>query len=437
MSGHRSTSGTRVYYGWWIVGAGFSMAMLIGGFINYGFTALVEPVAAELGWSYAEVSFAASLRGLEVGLFAPFLGFLVDRRGARQLMVVGGILVGLGLVLLGQVSSLLTFYGAFLLIGAGTSACLGVVPVTAINQWFRSKATVATGVLLSGIAVGGLLVPVATRLIDGLGWRTAATLMGVLAWAVLLPMAFVFRRRPEGYGLRPDSAPEVRAIDGTGSCDGVAGTQGHQGLRALRTRRFWHVSVAIMIHMLVMSAIMTHVMPYLATVGTARTTASLVASAIPLVSIAGRLGFGWLGDRFDKRRVTSLGLALTGVGLVLFAAASTGRGWLFIPFLITIGVGYGGPVPMLPALTREYFGRARFGSVLGLAFGASTVGSMLGPPLAGWAYDRGGSYQSVWLALAALLAVGILALLTAPVRMADAEDVAAAALLRDAEVRIV
>ena len=100
----------RVFYGWWIVGASFFIIFYIAGFINFGFTAFFEPIASEFGWSYAQVSLAGSMRGLEMGLFAPVVGFLVDRWGPRRLIFAGAILTGLGLLLVSQINSLITFY---------------------------------------------------------------------------------------------------------------------------------------------------------------------------------------------------------------------------------------------------------------------------------------------------------------------------------------
>lgn len=109
----------KLFYGWWIVFACFLIAFYVGGIIFYGFTAFIEPVVEEFGWSYTKVSFAASLRGLEMGILAPFVGFLVDRVGSRKLLFLGVAILGFGTVLLGFTQSLAMFYGAFLLIAFG------------------------------------------------------------------------------------------------------------------------------------------------------------------------------------------------------------------------------------------------------------------------------------------------------------------------------
>ena len=184
--------------------------------------------------------------------------------------------------------------------------------------------------------------------------------------------------------------------------------------QVLKSSAFWHIAIGFMCHILVINAVVTHVMPYLSTIGITRSFSSLVASAIALTSILGRLSFGWLGDRFDKRRVTALGFVLTGLGLLFFGYVSTAGTWVLVPSLVFIGLGYGGPVPMMPALLREYFGRVRLATVLGLVMGVAALGSMVGPPLAGLAFDKFGNYQVAWFGFAGLVIAGMISLVTTP-----------------------
>jgi len=404
----------KVFYGWWIVAAGFFIAMYIGGFIHYGFTAVFMPIASDLGWSYAQVSFAASLRGLEMSLLAPIVGLLMDRWGPRRLVFAGATIIGLGLLLLSRINSLAAFYGAFILIGMGASTCVGVVPIATVGNWFQRKVTLATGILVSGVATGGLLVPLVTRVIDIFEWRTAMMILGFGAWGILLPLSLLFRHKPEQYGYLPDGDLHKKppASEGQSSAQGDELDIGVKQI--LKSSAFWHIAMGFMCHILVINAVITHVMPYLSSIGLTRSLASLVASAIPLTSIAGRIGFGWLGDKFDKRRVAALGFVLASLGLLSFGYVATAGTWILVPSLVIIGLGYGGPVPMMPALVREYFGRVRLATVLGLVMGVAALGGMVGPPLAGLAFDRLGSYQVAWFGLAGLVIAGMVSLITTP-----------------------
>ena len=96
----------KVFYGWWVVFACFLIAFYVAGTIVFGFTAFFEPIAEESGWSYTQISIGASLRGLEMGIFAPIIGFLVDRFGPRRLIFCGTLIAGFGFILLSKTNSL-------------------------------------------------------------------------------------------------------------------------------------------------------------------------------------------------------------------------------------------------------------------------------------------------------------------------------------------
>ncbi|MFH1088198.1 MAG: MFS transporter, partial [Chloroflexota bacterium] len=149
----------RVFYGWWIVGASLFISLFTGGVVSLGFTAVFEPIASEFGWSYTQISVAASLIGLETGLLSPLLGFLADRWGSRRIVFTGTGIVGLGLIALSRINSLGTFYGAFVIIATGMSMCTSPVFMTAVANWFRRNVSMASGIAACGFALGGLVVP--------------------------------------------------------------------------------------------------------------------------------------------------------------------------------------------------------------------------------------------------------------------------------------
>ncbi len=131
---------SKVFYGWYIVGACSIILLYTGGVVILGFTAVFEPIAEEFGWSYAQISLAASLRGLEAGLLAPLMGILVDRWGPRRMLFIGSIILCMGFLILSRVSSLHMFYGSFAVIAIGMSTFTQTVPMTSVANWFRRKA---------------------------------------------------------------------------------------------------------------------------------------------------------------------------------------------------------------------------------------------------------------------------------------------------------
>jgi len=391
-----------VFYGWWIVGACFLIGLYVGGIVFYGFTAFFEPIRTEFGWSYTQISLAASLRGLEMGLFAPIVGFLVDRFGSRTLILVGAIVVGFGLILLSLTQSLAMFYVSFLIIAFGAGGCALLVTMSVVVNWFRKKVSIALGVMMSGIGASGLLVTLVVHLIDGYGWRTTLVVSGVGMWILGIPLSFVIRERPEQYGYLPDGETSGE----TRSSTDTHGEEREVSLKeALGKSTFWYLNIIEAIRMLTVSAVIIHVMPYLSSIGVPRATAGIIAGAIPLFSITGRFGFGWLGDVIDKRYVMAVTFGLISLGMLVFCNVRTV--WFTIIFLLIFPPGYGGGIVLRGAIMREYFGRNSFGKILGVTYGSGAVGGIIGPTLAGRAFDTLGSYPMVWLTFCGLNALAV------------------------------
>ncbi|MFH1092185.1 MAG: MFS transporter, partial [Pseudomonadota bacterium] len=368
-----------LYYGWWIVLACFIIAMYVAGAIFYGVTAFVNPLVKEFGWSYAQVSLAASLRGLEMGLFAPIIGILVDRVGTRILLLVGMITVGAGLVLLSFTQSLLTFYAAFLVLSFGAGGCTTVVLMTSGVKWFKKRVGLALGIVFAGYGAGGLLVPLFVKLIDLYQWRTALLIVGVGAWVIGIPLALVVRDNPQKYGLEVDGASPSE----TKPAMEAAAPRRVLGLgQAFKNRDFMLVLFAEAFRFFIVSSLVMHIMPYLTGQGISRSTAGFIAAGIPLVSIAGRLGFGWLGDLYKKKYVLACSFSFMFVGLLALAYVNIFA--LLILFMLAFPIGYGGGTTVRGALIREYFGAASFGKLIGITMGVSSLAEIIGPTLTGW-----------------------------------------------------
>ena len=403
---------SRIFFGWWIVVAAFLVALYVGGAVFYGFTTIFEPIADELNWSYTHVSFAASLRGMEMGLLAPLVGFLVDRWGPRRLIFSGAIITAIGLFLLSRTTSLAMFYGAFVVLAIGMSTCTMTVLLTTIANWFRKNVGIASGITVSGFGCGGLLVPVIVRLIDIYDWRIAMAVLALGSLVVVLPLSFLFRHKPEQYGYLPDGQAEASGISGSEMGLTQFDDVDFEVKQAIKSGAFWRMALAFAYHVMVVTAIVTHVMPYLSSIGIVRSISSLVATAIPLTSIIGRIGFGWLGDKLDRRLVAMAAFIMVGAGVLIFGYVSSTSMWLLVPFFLLFGIGYGGSNALRPSMVRDYFGRSNFGTVFGFLIGINMLGGIIGSPLAGWVYDNWGSYDGIWFFFAGLSIVAIILIIT-------------------------
>ena len=404
----------KIFYGWWIIIASSIITTYNGGILFYGFTAFFNPILNEFGWSRAATSLAFSLQRLEGGIAAPIFGYFIDRLGHRKMSLFAVTVFGAGFILLSKVNSLLTFYIVFIIISIGHSAGFYSVGATVVANWFVRKRGKAMGFVTGGVCLAGTLVPVLVRLIDTYGWRQSLVIAGLGMWIIGIPLSFVFRNRPEEYGMLPDGdivKDETRADDKISPSIAVQ-TQPtiteseFTAMEAIRTRSFWMLAVGLSVSFMAMSSVFVHIMPFLENIGISREKAGYVVTFTILLSVLGRIGLGWLSDHMDKRYVFCIALGLQSIGLLFFANIRTF--WHIIFFLVTFSPGYGAPIPLRPAIQGEYFGRKQFGTIQGLLLSLSTVSSMIGPPFAGWICDVTGSYRLAFLILAAIPAVGIL-----------------------------
>jgi MFS family permease len=397
-----------IFYGWWIVLACFIIGIYTGGIVFYGFTAFIDPLVREFGWSYTEISFALSLRGIEMSFLSPLIGFLVDRYGPRRLVFLGVITIGLGFFMMSFTQSLWMFYASFVLIAFGGGGCTSVVFMRVVTSWFQRKVGLALGIMASGFGASGLIVPLIVYLIDAFGWRTALILLGAGTLIVCIPFAFVIRDTPEACGLHPDGRKSDPPVAGhSGKRDEETGDFRFRD--ALKHKAFLALAASEFLRMMAVAALVTHIMPYLNLLHIPRTTAGLITGAIAVLSIFGRFGLGWLADLFDKRIIMVAAFSLLSLGFFFFCYVEIP--WVMIVFLLVFPVGFGGTVVLRGAILREYFGRQAFGRLLGIVMGAAAAGGMIGPTLAGFIFDTTGSYYYTWVSLGIASSLSVLLML--------------------------
>jgi len=407
----------KLFYGWWIVIACAIQNIFAGGTFFYGFTAFFNPIREQFGWTSAQTALAFSLQRLEGGIAAPLVGYLFDRLGPRKLILFGMIVAGGGLIYMSRIQSLGAFYGAFIVIAVGTSFGLAAVSMATIANWFIRKRGRALSFLMAGFGLSGTVVPLLVLLIAQFDWRTSLVIVGIGFWVIGIPVAMVTRHKPEQYGYLPDgdtvvtSDNEASAVIESSST-GPASSEINFGIReAMRTRAFWLIALTYMMAQFATSSVMILEMPHLENVGISRQLAGLVMTFMTLLSLVGRLGSGFLGDKIDKRYVIAGALALQCIGMIVFANIQ--QPWHLIPFLILYGPGYGGTIPIRPALTADYFGRTNFGTIQGLMMGIAVLGGVVSPVVAGQFFDITGTYREIFLIYAALIVVAIPAILAA------------------------
>ena len=408
-------SPARVFYGWWIIAACLVYVVYACGIIIFSFTAFFDPIIREFNWSYAQVSLASSLRGAETGLIAPLLGMFIDRWGSRWVLFLGAIFSGVGLIVLSRINSLGAFYGAFVIIAFGISCCSPAITNPLASNWFQRRLGLAMGILATGYSLGGIMIFPVIKLIDSFGWRETLFYLALGIFVICLPLTFFIRNRPETYGIRPEGVPAAKTPALETLKAGFRPKGEEVGVKAaLKSRLFWYLAVAFTFQFAVGGAILTHIMPYLNSIHMERTTAGVFATGLPLIGIIGRLGVGWLCDKLNKKAIAlSLSGALSVSLLILCYISSPSVGLLALT-LVLFSISYGGINTLRAYLIRDYFGKSKFGTLFGFLLGIMSLGTIVGPFLAGWVFDSWSSYRYAWLIFAILSLASVALLMRLP-----------------------
>ena len=401
----------KVFYGWYIVAASVGLNFYLAVVFGLGFQVFFLPILREFGWSRALTSGAFSLRQLESGLLAPAIGFLVDRWGPRIVILVGVILGGAGMVIMGYVNSVWTFYLAFLIASFGTSgAGHGVSWVVAVAKWFRRLRGRALGIAMLGPVVGGPFVVTVAILEEMIGWRMATIMLGVGLWIVGIPLAMVARSRPEPYGYAPDGDKPEEVTKGGEELPTQTLDEASDGLtvtQAVHTRDFWSLTVLFASMFMGISGLMVHLIPLLEDLNYSSAQSASILGLMFLLSGIGRIGSGILADMIDFRFVLVGLIACQIVGLLVLGMIGPSQFWLVWFFALIFGIGFGGTIPLRPFIIMQLFGARAFGSLQGLVQAGAIGAGVVGPVFYGWIFDTMGSYDLAIYATLATIVVTI------------------------------
>jgi MFS family permease len=398
---------SRVFYGWWMVSAGFGIQFLIAGLLNQSYGAYVVLLREDFGWSKTALSGAYSLQQVESGMLGPIQGWIIDRFGPRSVMRFGIVILGVGFMAMSQINSLPTFYGAFLMMAMGSSLA-GFLPLSiAIVNWFERYRARALSTMSIGFACGGLMVSVVAFCLETFGWRTTAFASGIIVILAGLPLVQLIRRRPEDYGDVLDGIrePETLADGVTPVANTRTTSVDFTPREALRTPAFWFISLGHASALLVVAAVMVHLVSHLEeNLGYSVGGAALIVALMTALQVAGMLIGGIIGDRFDKRRIAMVCMGMHMAGLLLVAYAVNLL--MVVGFAVLHGLAWGARGPLMQALRADYFGRTSFGVIMGFSSMIVMLGTISGPLLAGILADTTGSYKPGFTVLAILAGLG-------------------------------
>jgi predicted MFS family arabinose efflux permease len=386
-----------IFYGWWNVAASFvGLSLSYAMFTVFAFGTFVGPLEAEFGWQRGPMSFALTIANITVVIASPLLGGLVDRVGARRVMVISVALLGLCVASMSELSGDIRLYYLMHvlipLLGAGT---LPLAYSRIIVAWFERRRGLALGLALAGFGVGAAMVPALGQwMIGQFGWREAYLLFGGLILLISLPLsAFVLREKPSEMGLLPDGEATPQGEPARAAANQDIGFDLPQ---AQRTRPFWFLVVSIVLIGVGITSILAHLVPMLIGRGVEPARAAFAMSLLGLGLIFGRVLSGYLMDRFFAPYVAAgfqLGMI---AGLVILALDFAGP----LAFIagISVGLATGSEISEISYLVSRYFGLKAFGLINGIMFAAFQLGSGAGAYAMGAYYDVAGDYiGALWV----------------------------------------
>jgi sugar phosphate permease len=395
---------TRIFYGWYVVVACFVVNFIVFGISVNTFTVFVKPIEQDLGWSRKAVSMGLSLAIVTMGIAAPFMGRVIDRMGARLVMAAGAGVMGVVFFILSRTQSLLSFYSCYA-IGGLCQAAATTIPISlVISNWFNVKRGTALGLAMTGTGLGGMLmVPVMTWIVVNWGWRTSYFVGGCIILVVVPLNLLLIRTRPSEKGLLPDGAT---VLEGESAEDTGLTVQ-----EALKTRSFWLIGCMMLLFGTAWSGIGVHLMAYLTDIGHSERVASLAIGIMLGLTIAGKVGMGWIVDSWGIRGAVGVTFAMVSLGMILLMKADTAA--MAYASVIVYGFAVGAPLLINPAITAQCMGLRQFGTLFGILMFLQTPGLAAGPILAGAIYDARGSYLWAFvLSIVLVLAAGLCGLMT-------------------------
>ncbi len=413
-----------LFYGWYIVGVGFVVQFACAFYLSSTLGVLLKSITAEMGVSRGTFSLMRSLELVAYAGVAPWIGSLLDRYGARRLMVIGAVISVAGFVLLGFTRSFWQFTAIRVaLVSIGHAfVCYFVVNV-AISRWFVRQRGRALAIAHLGQSISKTTIAVAVAyLLTVAGWRYVWFLSGgLVVFLVLIPAAVWMRRSPEDMGLHPDGDPGPNSGRDAGRPDRADGGTALADVtwtrqEALHTSTFWLITIVFSTVDIGIAGFNLHVLSYISDMGYSMIRAATVATVMAGTQLGSGLLLGFISERVSVRKATALMFVIQAAGLV-FAINAIGLPWLYLAFFL-YGFGLGGAHVLQEVMWANYFGRISLGTVRGLSLPILLLCAAIGAPFFGYLYDYTGSYDlSLILFIAVqILCTGLTLLIRRPVK---------------------
>jgi sugar phosphate permease len=393
------------YYGWVIL-----FAVCLAGFARQApavavLSIFIEPMRGDLGWSSTAFGGAVALGGVLAAIVSPVIGRFLDRHGARAVLCFAVLGTGLATMAISRIESLVVFYALFCFARMNWAGPFELGLSSALNSWFLTRraqaASIATIAQLGGLVTFPLIVHIA---MDGADWRAGWIALGLCVLGIgFLPVWLLLARRPEDMGLAPEQTSRAQAAPDTDAKFSRA--------EALRSNAFWLLALYTVLIFPCQAGVSLYQASHMLERGIDATRVAAIVSGAALASAAASFGVGWLPRHWPIRYTLALCAALLCAGAyTMLDVASATQASLGVAMF---GAAIGGIMTSLPVVWADYFGRASYGAIRGVALPMQVLAQACGPIAAGVLRDRYGDYSRSLTLFAVLAALAIVVALAA------------------------
>lgn len=393
------------YYGWIILAVVFLAEFGSTGMGGITLALFFPVMGEEMGWSLTKLTGAVTAQGIAALVISPVIGPLLDRYGARPVMLAGALTAGVGMLLMMTIQTVWHYWILYAIIGALGMGELGRLsgPIV-VAKWFVKLRGRAMALATSGQTLGGVVMaPIIGTLITAVGWRNTWGVMGIAIIVLMVPpVLLLMRRQPEDLGLRPDGEPAIQnkrdQVENTDPLEVVWTLS-----QAIRTRSLWVIVISMNLASLSAGALVYHQVPYFTGQGMSLQGATLVFTMSMLGGATSRIHWGFLLDRWPVRRclVTAFSIRTMGPLSLLLVPYP----YNVVPFLIFWAFLAGAYGLLQPMAFANYYGRTFMGSIFGTLRPLMSLSQLVGPLFIAVLFDWTGTFD---LALGIVSALGFL-----------------------------
>jgi cyanate permease len=394
------TDQNKIFYGWIIVALTWLIYFSNVGLLLYGTPAINAVMMRSSGFTEATVGAAVSICTACQGLFSPFTGFIIRKKGVKGLLAVGSAILFAGSLLLSLFNpgsgGFILIYGLFFGIGMTLAGIL--TSQSLLNNWFHRQKGLAMSIALSAGGISGFLAPPLIGMFIHRGdWQAGWRFISLMCGISVLLSVFLIVNRPADIGRHPDGAAEEPA--------GNSGPANAGSGQIFRSGKIYLITAGIAARNILYYAVLGHLVLFLMQRGLSPTRAALSISVLSLSSLAGRFVTGiFSGKKLSARAFLVLSNFISAAGLLVLLPARGPALFYLSAFGIGIGIGIG--YIAQPIVIAAEFGAKNFPLINGYIGSANYILSALGPLAAGIAAAAGGGYIPVFAVLIAICAAG-------------------------------